>query len=149
LFQAAEAAAPALDIKVVPIAVRNEIDIERAITAGATEPAIGGLITASHAVTFSNRRSIIDLAARNRLPTIFGERVFSESGGLLSYGSSIMELFRGAASYVDLILRGAKPAHLPVQLPTKFELVVNLKAAKRIGLSIPNTLLIRADEVIE
>jgi putative tryptophan/tyrosine transport system substrate-binding protein len=149
LLKAAEAAAPSLNFRIIPIPIRDAVEIERGIPAAAINREIGGLLTASHAVTYSNRNLIIDLAARHRLPTIFGDRLFSASGGLLSYGSNIPELFRGAASYVDLILKGAKPGGLPVQMPTKFELVINLKTAKALGLTIPPTLLIRADEVIE
>jgi putative ABC transport system substrate-binding protein len=108
-----------------------------------------GLIVAPHAVTLGNRKLIIALAARHRLPAVYSDRYFVESGGLLSFGNNSADLFRRAASYVDLILKGAKPADLPVQLPTKFELLVNLRAAKAIGLAIPEAFLARADEVIE
>ena len=110
---------------------------------------MAGLIVATHAVTLSNRDLIISLAASNRPPTVFGEPIFTESGGLVSYGSDITDMFRGAASYVDRILKGAKPAELPVQLPTKFNLVINLKTAKTLDLTIAPTLLDRADQVIE
>jgi putative tryptophan/tyrosine transport system substrate-binding protein len=100
-------------------------------------------------VTLGNRKLIIALAARHRLPAVYSDRYFVESGGLLSFGNNSADLFRRAASYVDLILKGAKPADLPVQLPTKFELLVNLRAAKAIGLPIPEAFLARADEVIE
>ena len=109
----------------------------------------GGLAVASHAVTFSNRDLLIGLAAKHRLPTMFGDPSFAASGGLLSYGSELIEMFQGAASYVDLILKGANPAELPVQLPTKFNLTVNLKTAQAIGITIPPALLVRADRVIE
>ncbi len=89
------------------------------------------------------------MAVAHRLPTVFAEPIFAESGGLLSYGSDQAELFRGAASYVDQILKGANPAELPVQMPTKFNLVINLKTARAIGLTVPGTLLARADNVIE
>jgi len=104
---------------------------------------------ASHAVTFSNRDLLIGLAASNQLPSVFGDLVFAESGGLLSYGSDLSANFEGAASYVDLILKGAKPAELPVQLPTKFELVINLKTARALGLTVPARLLVSASNVIE
>jgi putative ABC transport system substrate-binding protein len=148
LFRAAEAAAPSLKLNVIPIPVHNAAEIERGITAFSAE-ADGGLIVAVHAVTVSSRALIIDLAARHRLPAVYGDRNFTESGGLLSYGSNGADLFRRAASYVDLVLKGAKPADLPVQLPTKFELIVNLKTAKALGLDVPNTLLSTADVVIE
>jgi putative ABC transport system substrate-binding protein len=106
-------------------------------------------IIATHAVIPSNRDLLISLAASNQLPTIFGVLVFAESGGLLSYGSDIAALFQGAASYVDLILKGAKPAELPVQLPTKFDLVINLKTARALGLTVPAALLVSANKVIE
>ena len=100
-------------------------------------------------MTFSNRDLLIGLASKHRLPTVFGEPIWAESGGLLSYGSDQIEMFQGAASYVDLILKGAKPANLPVQLPTKFNLLINLKTAQAIGVTIPAPLLVRADKVIE
>jgi ABC-type uncharacterized transport system substrate-binding protein len=147
-FHAAEAAAPALMIKLLGLSVRDAADIEDDITAFAAEPN-GGLVVAPHAVTLGNRKLIIDLAARHRLPAVYSDRYFADSGGLLSFGNNSAALFGRASSYVDLILRGAKPADLPVQLPTKFELVVNLKTAKALGLAISPTLLNRADEVIE
>jgi putative ABC transport system substrate-binding protein len=148
LLRAAQSAAPALNVKLLPLPVHDAGEIAAAITAFASE-ADGGLAVASHAVTFSNRDLLVSLAARYRLPTVFGEPNWAESGGLLSYGSDIAELFRGAASYVDLILKGAKPAELPVQLPTKFDLIINLKTAQTLGLTIPPTLLLRANKVIE
>jgi len=99
--------------------------------------------------TLTNRQSIIALAARHRLPAIYPFRYFVAIGGLISYGIEVLDTYRQAASYVDRILKGAKPAELPVQLPTKFELVINLKTAKVLGLDVPPTLLARADEVIE
>jgi ABC-type uncharacterized transport system substrate-binding protein len=147
-FHAAESAAGALGIKLAAIAVRDANDIEQDVTAFASEPD-GGLIVAPHAVTLGNRKLIIERASRHRLPVVYGDRYFAESGGLVSFGNNSADLFRRAASYIDLILKGAKPADLPVQLPTKFELVVNLKAAKALGLQIPESFLLRADEVIE
>jgi len=97
----------------------------------------------------ANRRQIVDLAARNRLPTIYESREFAEAGGLLSYGQDLTDLFRRAATYVDKILKGAKPSDLPVEQPTKFELVINAKTAKSLGLTIPQSLLLRANQVIE
>jgi putative ABC transport system substrate-binding protein len=147
-FHAAEAAAAPLAIKLTSLPVRDAIDIEQGVTAFAAEPDCG-LIVAPHAVTLGNRKLIIELAARHRLPAIYSDRYFAQSGGLLSFGNNTDAMFRRAASYIDLILKGAKPADLPVQLPTKFELVVNLKTAKALGLEVPPSLLARADEVIE
>ena len=121
---------------------------QRHLTPFASEPD-GGLIVAPHAVTLGNRKLIIDLAARYRVPAVYSDRSFAESGGLISFGNNTADLFRRAASYIDLVLKGAKPADLPVQLPTKFELIVNLKTAKSLGLTIPEIFLSRADEVIE
>jgi putative ABC transport system substrate-binding protein len=108
-----------------------------------------GLLLMPHFVTVSNRVLIGELAIRHRMPTVAAIRFMAASGSLVSYGVDVVDLFRRAASYVDRILRGAKPAELPVQEPTKYELVVNLKTAKAIGLTVPATLLARADEVIE
>jgi putative ABC transport system substrate-binding protein len=109
----------------------------------------GGLITFPHPNTAANRASIIILAARHRLPAIYPFRYFATEGGLMSYGIDQIDQWRGAATYVDRILRGEKPGDLPVQAPTKFELVINLKTAKAIGLHIPPAFPLRADEVIE
>ncbi len=147
-LRAAEAAAPSLGVKVFPLAVHNAPDIERAVTAFAAEPN-GGLIVAPHAVTLGNRDLIAGLAAQHRLPAVYSDRYFAESGGLLSFGNNTADLFRRSATYIDRILKGAKPADLPVQLPTKFELIINLKTAKALGLTVPPTLIARADEVIE
>ena len=147
-FHAGQTAAASSGIKLIPIAVNNASDIERGVTAFASDPN-GGLIVAPHAVTLGNRDLITGLALRYRLPTVYSDRYFAESGGLMSFGNNTPDLFEHAAAYVDRILKGTKPAELPVQLPTKFELIVNLKAAKAIGLSVPSTLLARADEVIE
>jgi putative ABC transport system substrate-binding protein len=147
-FHAAEAAAAPLAIKLTGLPVRDATDIEEGITAFAAEPDFG-LIVAPHAVTVGNRKLIIELAARHRVPAVYSDRYFAQSGGLIAFGNNTDALFRRGASYVDLILKGAKPADLPVQLPTKFELVINLKTAKALGLAIPEAFLLRADEVIE
>jgi ABC-type uncharacterized transport system substrate-binding protein len=147
-FHAAESAAPSLEIKLAALAVRDATDIEQDITAFTSQPN-GGLIVAPHAVTLGSRKLIIELAARHRLPAVYSDRYFAESGGLVSFGNNTADLFRRAASYIDLILKGAKPTDLPVQLPTKFELVINLKTAKTLGLIISESFLARADEVIE
>jgi ABC-type uncharacterized transport system substrate-binding protein len=148
-FHAAEAAAPRHATKITAMAVRDAADIEEDLNAFATEPGEGGLIVAPHAVTLGNRKLIIEFAARHRLPVVYGDRSFAESGGLLSFGNNSAELFRRAATYIDLIIKGAKPAELPVQLPTKFELVINLKTAKTLSREVSPALLARADEVIE
>jgi putative ABC transport system substrate-binding protein len=148
LLRAAEPAALSLGIQIVPIAVHNVDEIKSAITAFASGGA-GALVTASHAVTYSNRDVIIGMAAEYKLPTLFGEPIWIESGGLLAYGSDQLEMFLGAATYVDQILKGSKPAEMPVQLPTKFNLIINLKTADAIGLVVPPTMLARADRVIE
>jgi putative tryptophan/tyrosine transport system substrate-binding protein len=147
-FHTADAAAPSLGIKLAALAVRDATDIEQHITPFASEPC-GGLVVAPHAVTLGNRKLIIELAVRYCLPAVYSDRYFAESGGLVSYGNNTADLFRRAATYIDLILKGANPADLPVQLPTKFELIVNLKTAKTLGLTISESFLTRADEVIE
>jgi ABC-type uncharacterized transport system substrate-binding protein len=147
-LRAAEAAAPSLGVKVFPLPVHDASEIERAVTAFAAEPN-GGLIVAPHAVTLGNRDLIAGLAAQHRLPAVYSDRYFAESGGLLSFGNNTADLFRRSATYIDRILKGAKPADLPAQLPTKFELIINLKTAKALGLEVPLQLQQRADEVIE
>ena len=147
LLRAAEAGAPA-GVKVIALGVHNSGEIERAVTEFAAE-SNGGLIAAPHAITLANRDVIIELAARYRLPAVYAFRNFATVGGLISYGANSIEVFRQGASYVDRILKGAKPADLPAQFPTKYELVVNLKTAKALGLALPPRLLARADEVIE
>jgi putative tryptophan/tyrosine transport system substrate-binding protein len=147
-LRAAEAAGPSLGVKVFPLPVNNAADIERTVATFAAEPD-GGLIVAPHAVTLGFRELIIGLAARRRLPAVFSDRYFAESGGLLSFGNNTANLFRESTTYIDRILKGAKPADLPVQLPTKFELIIHLKTAKALGLEVPWFLQQRADEVIE
>jgi putative ABC transport system substrate-binding protein len=147
-FKSAEAVAPSLKVKLVPLDVRDADEIERSLAAFAAE-GNGGLIVVPHAVTFSNRDLIVALATRLRLPAIYALAFNVRSGGLISYGFDPVNQFQQCAGYVDRILRGAKPADLPVQYPTKLQLVVNLKTAKAIGLAIPESFLLRADEVIE
>jgi putative tryptophan/tyrosine transport system substrate-binding protein len=147
LLHAAEAAATT-GVKVIPLGVHDPAEIERAVTVFAGETN-GGLIVAPHAVTFANRDLIIGLAARYRLPAVYGFRNFATRGGLISYGTNPIEMFRQGASYVDRILKGAKPANLPAQFPTSYELVINLKTAKALDLTVPPKMLARADEVIE
>jgi putative tryptophan/tyrosine transport system substrate-binding protein len=148
-LRAAEAAASSLGLEITALGVRTSSDIERAISEFAVAGDNGGLISAPHAITLQNRDLIIRLASQFRIPAVFGPRYYAASGGLVAYGPNPISLFQQAPRYVDQILRGAKPSELPVQFPTKYDLVVNLKTARSIGLDIPSTLLTRADEVIE
>jgi putative tryptophan/tyrosine transport system substrate-binding protein len=147
-LQAAEAAAPSLAIEIVPSPIENTADIERVIDSVARVPN-SGLLLPPDTTTITHRDLIIALAARHRLPAVYSLRVFVTAGGLMSYGTDPVEIFRLAATYADRILRGAKPADLPVQAPTKYETIVNLKTAKALGLDVPPSLIVRADEVIE
>ncbi|MFL6835298.1 MAG: ABC transporter substrate-binding protein, partial [Xanthobacteraceae bacterium] len=147
LFHAAEAAGLSLGVTVAAAGVRA-VGIEQAITSFAREPN-GGLIALPHVVTAGHRELIARLAIEHRLPSVGSFGFMAASGGLISYGIDVIDLFRRSAAYVDRILRGEKPANLPVQAPVKFELVVNLKTAKALGLTVPPMLLARADEVIE
>jgi putative tryptophan/tyrosine transport system substrate-binding protein len=147
-LQAAEAAGSVEKITVSAAAVRDPADIERAVAAVASERNVG-LIVLPSPVTGNHRELIAEIAMRHRLPSIGAFRYLAASGCLISYGPDTTDIFRRAASYVDRILRGEVPADLPVQQPTKFELVINLKTAKALGLTVPQTLLARADEVIE
>jgi putative ABC transport system substrate-binding protein len=147
-FAVIQALAPSLRVEVSPVGVRDPSDIEQAVTAFARS-LNGGLIATSGAGTARHRDLIIALAARHKLPAIYFERNFVAAGGLISYGPDYVDQYRQAAHYVDRILKGRKPADLPVQAPTKYELVINLKTAKALGLDMPATVLARADEVIE
>jgi putative tryptophan/tyrosine transport system substrate-binding protein len=135
-------------MEVSPVGIGDTGEIERGITAFASSPN-SGLIVVVSASTTKQRQLIIELAARHRLPAVYPYRYYVAGGGLISYGVNLDGLYRQAASYVDRILKGEKPADLPVQAPTKYELVINLKTAKALGLDVPPTLLARADEVIE
>jgi putative ABC transport system substrate-binding protein len=146
--QVTEAAAPSFGIEPIAAAVHDDRELERTVADFAAKPA-GGLIILPDAFTIGHRDLIIALAARYRLPAIYPLRVFAASGGLISDGGDSTDNFRRAASYVDRILRGTNPGDLPVQGPSKFELVLNLKAAKALGIDVPPMLLARADEVIE
>jgi putative tryptophan/tyrosine transport system substrate-binding protein len=148
MLRAAETVAPSLGVQLTTVDVHVGGEIERAVATFASQ-ADGGLIIVPHPYTHANRASIIILAARYRLPAIYPFRYFAIEGGLLSYGPDQIDQWRGAATYVDRILRGEMPGDLPVQAPTKFALVVNLKTAKAIGLNIPPAFPLRADEVIE
>jgi putative tryptophan/tyrosine transport system substrate-binding protein len=147
-FSAVQTAAPSLGIEARPINVRDPGEIERAIAAFARS-GNGGLIVTGSGLAGVHRHVLISLAARHKLPAVYFERYFVTAGGLISYGTSVVEQHRLAISYVDRILRGEKPADLPVQAPTKYELVVNLKTAKALGLELPASVLARANEVIE
>jgi putative ABC transport system substrate-binding protein len=147
-FGAIQSAAPSLGVEVSALNVRDAGEIERAFAAFARS-SNGGLIVTSSALAYIHRNLIITLAARHKLPAVYNNRYFVTGGGLVSYGPDRIDQFRRAAGYVDRILKGEKPADLPVQAPTKYELVINLKTAKALGLDVPPTLLARADEVIE
>jgi len=146
--RAAEAASSTFGATITSAAVRNAKDIEETITKFAQEPN-GGLVVAPAPPTFNNRELVVALAARFRLPTVYSFRFFVTSGGLASYGYDAKDIWRAAAAYVDRILRGEKPGDLPVQLPAKYQLVINLKTAKALGITVSPTLLATADEVIE
>jgi putative ABC transport system substrate-binding protein len=147
-FAAIQAVAPSLRVEVTPVGLRDTDEIERAITAFA-QSANGGLVVTGSSGALVHSNLIITLAARHRLPAVYNERSFAAAGGLVSYGPDFVDQYRRAAGYVDRILKGEKPADLPVQAPTKYELVINLKTAKALGLDVPATVLARADEVIE
>jgi putative tryptophan/tyrosine transport system substrate-binding protein len=147
-LRSAEAAANSLKIKLVGLEAQSSSEIERVVATFAGEP-YGGLIIAPNVVNFANSDLIVTLATRYRLPAIYPFAFYAKQGGLISYGFDAADQFRQGAVYVDKILRGAKPADLPVQHPTKFEIVINLKAAKALGLTVPNSLQLLADEVIE
>ena len=147
-FAVIQAVAPSLRVEVNPVNMRDAGEIERAIAAFAGS-ANAGLIMTSGPRSRVHRDLIITLAARHKLPAVYTERSFVAAGGLISYGADFTDQYRRAAGYVDRILKGEKPADLPVQAPTKYELVINLKTAKALGLTVPQTLLARADEVIE
>jgi ABC-type uncharacterized transport system substrate-binding protein len=145
---AIQAVAPSFGMEVTPINVRDTGEMERAIAAFA-HTSRDGLIVTTSALTVLHRDLIVTLATRYKLPTVYAQRVFVTSGGLISYGADVVDQYRRAANYVDRILKGEKPADLPVQRPTKFELVINLRTAKTLGLEVPDRLLALADEVME
>jgi putative ABC transport system substrate-binding protein len=147
-FGAIQSVAPSVGLEVSPVNIRDASEIERAVGAFARS-ANGGLIVTGSALAQLHRNLIITLAARYKLPAIYFERFFVTAGGLISYGPDLVDQYRRAGDYVDRILKGEKPADLPVQAPTKYETVINLKTAKALGLEIPQTVLARADEVIE
>ena len=145
---AIQSVAPSFGVELTAINQRNASDIERAVTAFARSQDCGLILTAS-AMAAAHRHLIITLAAQHKLPAVYFERFYARDGGLISYGPDFVDQYRQAATYVDRILKGEKPADLPVQAPTKYELVINLKTAKTLGLTVPPPLLARADEVIE
>jgi putative tryptophan/tyrosine transport system substrate-binding protein len=147
-FAVIQAAAPSVGVDVSPINLRDAAEIERSVASFARFPK-GGLVVTASALTVINRELIITLAARHKLPAVYFERFYVADGGLISYGANFAEQFRRAAGYIDRVLKGQKPADLPVQAPTKYELVVNLKTAKALGLTVPPPVLARADDVIE
>jgi len=147
-YGAVQSAAASFGVEASAIDLRDVSEIERDIAAFATTPG-GGLIVSASPVATRHRDLIVKLAARHKLPAIYYERFFVAEGGLISYGPNIVDQYRRAPGYVDRILRGEKPADLPVQAPTKYELVINLKTAKALGLDVPNTLVGRADQLIE
>jgi putative tryptophan/tyrosine transport system substrate-binding protein len=140
--------APTLRVSLQSLEVRDPNELERAFDSMIRERADGLIVLSDTFATFYRSR-LAELAAKHRLPTVYGHSQYIEAGGLMSYGPSLSDVYRRAASYLDKILKGAKPADLPVEQPTKFELVINLKTARALGLDIPPTLLARADEVIE
>jgi putative tryptophan/tyrosine transport system substrate-binding protein len=148
LLGAIQGVAPSFGVEVIPLGVRDAGEIERGVTEFADRPN-GGIIVLASPLTAFHREPIIALAAKHRLPAVYPLPFFVTDGGLVSYGPDATDLYRRAAGYVDRILKGEKPADLPVQAPTKYELVINLKTAKALGLEAPPTLLARADEVIE
>jgi len=147
-FAIIQSVAPSLGVELSPIDLRDAGEIERAVAAFAHSPN-GGMIVTGSALTVHHRDLIVALASRYRLPAVYHRRFMVTGGGLMSYGTDLVDQFRRAAGYVDRILKGEKPADLPVQAPTKYVLTINLKTAKAMGLTVPSTLLARADEVIE
>jgi len=148
LFGIIQAVAPSLRVEVIPVNMRDAGEIERTVAAFA-HSSIGGLIITPNPFAFAHRDLIFTLAAQHKLPAIYFDRAFVTAGGLISYGPDFLDQYRRAAGYVDRILKGEKPADLPVQAPTKYELVINLKTAKALGIEMPASVLARADEVIE
>src|SRR5262249_27201782 len=147
-FGAIQSVAPSFGVELTPVNVRDPNEIERAVSAFARSPN-GGLIVTASPLALRHRNLIVTLAARHKLCAIYNLRSFVSAGGLISYGTDIPDLLRRAAGYVDRVLKGEKPADLPVQAPTKFEMVVNIKTAKTLGVTLPLPLLARADELIE
>jgi putative ABC transport system substrate-binding protein len=148
MLKGADVAARALGVRLQFVEARGLADVDRAFS-DMTRARVGALTVLTSPTFVNERRRLVDLAAKNRLPAVYSVREFVDVGGLMAYGPNGADLLRRAATYVDKILRGAKPGDLPVEQPTKFELVINLKTAKALGLTIPQSILIRADEVIQ
>ena len=148
MLKGADVAARALGVRLQVVEARGPADFDRAFS-DTTRARAGALTVLSSTMLLGERRRLVDLAARNRLPAVYPQREFVDAGGLMAYGPNVADLFRRAATHVDKILKGAKPGDLPIEQPTKFELVINLKTAKALGLTIPPSLLQRADQVIE
>ncbi len=148
MLKVAEVAARALRVRLQVVETRGPADFDRAFS-DMTRAHTGALTVLGTAMFFNERRRLVDLAGKNRLPAVYPLRGYVDAGGLMSYGANQADLNRRAATYVDKILKGAKPADLPVEQPTKFELVINLKTAKALGLTIPPSLLGQADEVVQ
>ena len=148
IVKAADVAAHALGVRLQVVGARGPADIDRAFSE-ITRASMNGLAVLSTPMFSAERRRLVELAVKHRLPAVYSFRVYVDAGGLMSYGPSVPDMARRAATYVDKILKGAKPADLPVEQPTKFELVINLKTARALGLTIPPSLLGRADEVIQ
>jgi ABC-type uncharacterized transport system substrate-binding protein len=148
LLKETEVVARALGVRLQFVEARGPADFDRAFSDMATARA-GALIVVGSSMFFNERRRLVDLAAKNRVPAVFPLREYGDAGGLLVYGPNLADLYRRAATYVDKILKGAKPADLPVEQPTKFELIINLRSAKALGLEVPSLLIAQADEVIE
>jgi ABC-type uncharacterized transport system substrate-binding protein len=148
MLKGAEVVARELGVQLQFVEARGPADVDRAFS-DMTRARAGALTVLGSAMLFGERRRLVDLAAKNRLPTVYTSREFVDAGGLMAYGANVADVFRRAATHVDKILKGAKPGDLPVEQPTKYELVINLKTAKALGLTIPPSLLGRADQVIE
>jgi ABC-type uncharacterized transport system substrate-binding protein len=147
-LRAAEAASTSVGMTINALGVHSAAEIERSVEELAQQPDVG-LVVLPNPATNEHRELIVELAARHRLPAVYAFRYFAAIGGLMSYGIDVVDLYKRAAAYVDRILKGAKPADLPMEQPTKFELVINLKTARTLGLAVPSSLLVRADEIIE
>jgi len=148
-YKETEAAARSMRLQLQSVEVSRGEDLDRAFSAVTNQRAQALIVQTPNPVLFANRSQVASFAQRTRLPSMYGQKEFADAGGLMSYGASTTDLFRRAATYVDKILKGAKPADLPVEQPTKFELVINLKTAKTLGLTIPQTILLQADQVIQ